>query len=116
MSLSRDKNDRLPPDRVNPRGGASVPNEKAAFGSGVFNKLNDTIFQKPYAASAPKDFEGKNMGTLDYGIGDSVQHVKFGVGIVTNINSGGKDYEVTVDFSNFGIKKMLASFAKLKKL
>ncbi|QHQ61354.1 DNA helicase PcrA [Anaerocolumna sedimenticola] len=116
MSLSRDKNDRLPPDRVNPRGGASAPNEKAVFGSGVFNKLNDTIFQKPYAASAPKDFEGKNMGTLDYGIGDTVQHVKFGVGIVTNINSGGKDYEVTVDFSNFGIKKMLASFAKLKKL
>ena len=45
-----------------------------------------------------------------------MRHVKFGVGIVKNIVEGGKDYEVTVDFDQVGVKKMFASFAKLKKI
>ncbi|MFU0827143.1 MAG: ATP-dependent DNA helicase [Lachnoclostridium sp.] len=79
-------------------------------------KIHDTLFQKPYTPSAPKDFGSGKLGPIDYGVGDTVQHVKFGVGIVTNINAGGRDYEVTVDFSKYGTKKMLASFAKLIKL
>ena len=35
---------------------------------------------------------------------------------VKQIVSGGRDYEVTVDFDDFGTKKMFASFAKLQKL
>jgi DNA helicase-2/ATP-dependent DNA helicase PcrA len=35
---------------------------------------------------------------------------------VTELVSGGKDYEVTVDFENVGVKRMFASFAKLKKI
>lgn len=54
--------------------------------------------------------------SLDYGVGDTVKHLKFGVGVVTEIRSGGKDYEVTVDFEKVGVKKMFASFAKLKKI
>ena len=54
--------------------------------------------------------------TLDYGIGDTVEHVKFGQGVVTEIVNGGKDYEVTVEFDKYGTKRMFASFAKLKKL
>ncbi len=53
---------------------------------------------------------------LEYEVGDTVSHIKFGVGIVTGIAEGGRDFEVTVDFDKYGIKKMFASFAKLKKL
>ena len=42
--------------------------------------------------------------------------MKFGVGEVQDITEGGKDYEVTVDFERVGVKRMFASFAKLKKL
>ena len=35
---------------------------------------------------------------------------------VVAIVEGGRDYEVTVQFDTVGIKKMFASFAKLKKL
>ncbi len=70
---------------------------------------------KPYIAET-KQFEGKQMGTLNYGVGDTVKHIKFGVGIVTDITKGGKDYEVTVDFPNFGIKKLLSTFANLIKI
>ena len=53
---------------------------------------------------------------LDYTVGDQVSHVKFGKGTVLEITEGGRDYEVKVDFERFGVKKMFASFAKLKKV
>ena len=52
---------------------------------------------------------------MDYQAGDRVVSVKFGAGTVENIKDGPKDYEVTVNFDRVGIKKMFASFAKLKK-
>lgn len=48
--------------------------------------------------------------------GDRVKHMKFGEGIVQKILAGGRDFEVTVDFEKVGVKKMFASFAKLKKV
>ena len=63
-----------------------------------------------------RQFEVKKADGLDYAVGDTVKHVKFGVGIVQNITEGGRDYEVTVDFERCGVKKMFASFAKLQKL
>ena len=48
-------------------------------------------------------------------LGDKVRHIKFGVGTVTNIVNGGRDFEVTVLFDTYGVKKLLASFANLKK-
>ncbi len=65
---------------------------------------------------SPRQFEVKKSQGLDYGVGDTVRHVKFGTGTVTAVAEGGKDYEVTVDFDKVGVKKMFASFAKLKKV
>ena len=67
-------------------------------------------------AFQPRQFEVKKSEGLSYGVGDTVKHIKFGVGIVENIAEGGKDYEVTVNFDKAGVKKMFASFAKLKKI
>ena len=53
---------------------------------------------------------------LGYGVGDLVRHQKFGDGMVVKIVSGGRDYEVTVQFHQAGVKKMFAAFAKLKKI
>ena len=64
----------------------------------------------------PKQFQVTKAEGLEYREGDTVSHVKFGVGIVQKIVEGGRDYEVTVDFEKAGVKKMFASFAKLKKL
>ena len=58
----------------------------------------------------------ESQGALGYQVGDRVRHFKFGDGVVTSIVSGGRDYEVTVDFDKAGTKKMFAAFAKLKKL
>ena len=61
-----------------------------------------------------KAFEVKKAAALDYAVGDQVRHIKFGQGTVLDIVDGGKDYEVTVQFQKAGVKKMFASFAKLK--
>lgn len=66
---------------------------------------------------AVKDFGTKiQKNSLDYGEGDRVKHIKFGEGTVVQINDGGRDFEVTVEFDGAGRKKMFASFAKLQKV
>ena len=52
----------------------------------------------------------------DYKVGERVRHFKFGEGKVLDIKDGGRDYEVTVDFDEHGVKKMFAGFAKLKRI
>ena len=76
------------------------------------------IPRKRYTAETfkPRQFTVTKADSLDYQVGDTVRHVKFGTGVVTGIVEGGRDYEVTVDFDRFGVKRMFASFAKLKKL
>ena len=77
-----------------------------------------TVYCKKQTAdniiSYGKAFEVRKASALDYTVGDTVKHIKFGTGVVINIVDGGKDYEVTVDFEKSGVKKMFASFAKLK--
>ena len=64
-----------------------------------------------------RNFDSPNTSVpLDYGVGDRVRHIKFGEGTVTSVVAGGRDFEVTVDFDGCGVKKMLAGFAKLKKV
>lgn len=100
-----------------------IPQELLDLG-GYRKALNQT--GQPVAASTvspvftAKPAYGKTFSVnralqLDYGVGDRVRHVKFGVGIVQEVVNGGRDYEVTVDFENYGVKRMFASFAKLEK-
>ncbi len=62
---------------------------------------------------------GKGMPTAaaapDYGVGDRVEHIKYGSGTVKAIEKGPKDYKVTVTFDEYGQKIMYAGFAKLRK-
>jgi len=63
-----------------------------------------------------KQFKVEKAQSLDYGVGDTVKHIKFGVGKVLEIVDGDRDFEVKVNFEKFGIKKMYAGFAKLTKI
>lgn len=89
-----------------------------ATANAVYRQAKSAFKAKVSYETAPVNFnsgatEGKS---LTYGVGDRVKHLKFGEGTVTNIVAGGRDFEVTVDFDNFGTKKMFAIFAKLKKI
>ena len=78
---------------------------------------------RPYAAkasstgsSAGSASAASGIDSIDYTVGDTVRHIKFGKGVVTEMIKGGNDYEITVNFDSVGEKKMFATLAKLKKL
>ncbi|SHN53304.1 DNA helicase-2 / ATP-dependent DNA helicase PcrA [Butyrivibrio hungatei DSM 14810] len=82
---------------------------------------------KPYIAGAAKTHTKGTLAGLskgmpmsaskpDYNVGDKVSHIKYGVGVVTSLEEGPRDYKVTVNFDDCGQKIMYAAFAKLKKV
>lgn len=63
-----------------------------------------------------KSFTVQKAASLDYKEGDRVHHDRFGDGTIKEIVDGARDYEVTVEFDTGGQRKMMACFAKLKKI
>ncbi len=107
----------------------TVSSYSAGLGS---TRPANAVYAKPKAVVRPKktDLENqpyitKGIGalskgapvsdSLDYGVGDRVRHIKYGVGTVSAIEKGPRDYQVTVQFDTAGQKVMYAAFAKLKK-
>lgn len=101
--------------------GSSYESERRNLSAGFGRKKASDLAkastaQTKAAYSLGKEFVVNKSEGLSYTAGDRVLHVKFGEGIVTAIQEQKRDYEVTVEFDRFGVKKMYASFAKLKKI
>ena len=78
--------------------------------------------KKPYIAKGIGSLSGNGIskgiqssGKLEYGVGDRVSHVKYGLGTVKAVSEEPRDFKVTVEFDGAGQKIMYAGFAKLKK-
>lgn len=124
--------------------GQAAENSYSRGGAGgyqrQFGKDADAIFDKPKAVARPKAVAvpkrtayedqpyitrttakiaaqaASSGGSLGYEQGDRVRHLKYGEGTVMKIESGARDYQVTVVFDEVGQKVMYAGFAKLKKV
>lgn len=70
------------------------------------NPMISKGFQRPAASGI----------SVAYTVGDRVAHARFGEGIVKEMKEIKGDYQVTVAFDGDINRKMMASFAKLKKL
>ncbi|MDO5522301.1 MAG: DNA helicase PcrA [bacterium] len=101
---------------------SSIPRATSNDPKNLF--ANNPFISKGFGSSAPsmtafdKPAPGKReeSTSVNYEVGDTVKHMKFGTGVVKTLIAKGTDYEVTVEFENSGMKKMLASFARLKKV
>lgn len=103
-----------------------IPKELLDTGRITENPMRQRIVKPTQTSSAKPIFKAKafeankfkvsKATNLEYTNGDRVKHIKFGEGTVVKIADGGRDYEVTVNFDKVGVKKMFASFAKLKKI
>ncbi len=80
------------------------------------NPMISKGFGSSYTVPASKASTSDAPATLSYSEGDRVRHMRFGEGVVQAINPSGADFEVTVAFDNGNTRKMLSSFAKLKKV
>ncbi len=99
--------------------GGSKPVISTNYGSTAARTAAGSLgYGKPFGGAAKKATSGTKIekARLDYGVGDRVSHIKFKEGTVLAIVDEGRDYEVTVEFDGAGVKKMFASFAKLKKI
>ena len=83
----------------------------------AYIQAKNTFKTKAFSTPKPVQNFGAQKGEgPGYDVGDRVRHMKFGEGLVLSMVSGGRDYEVTVDFDSVGVKKMFAGFAKLQKI
>ena len=72
--------------------------------------------ERPYRFQVQRPVTSAPAMTGQFETGDRVRHRIFGEGIVVESKVAGTDEEVTVAFEEKGIKRLLASFAKLEKL
>ncbi|EGN35410.1 ATP-dependent DNA helicase PcrA [Lachnospiraceae bacterium 1_4_56FAA] len=93
--------------------------EQELIRQNAYTQAKQAFRQKPFQnygiQKGAKAFAVSKEKGLDYQVGDRVRHIKFGEGTVKGILEGGRDFEVTVEFDTAGVKKMFATFAKLKK-
>ncbi|NTV78329.1 MAG: ATP-binding domain-containing protein, partial [Clostridiales bacterium] len=91
----------------------------------ILKKPETAMESRPFIAQGIGSLSGLNGvtkgaslsgGTPDYDTGDRVSHVKYGAGVVKAIEPGPRDYQVTVEFDQCGVKIMYAAFAKLQKI
>jgi len=67
------------------------------------------------APATPKQERAAATGNNAFRPGDKVKHATFGQGVVVGVKEKDDDIEVSVAFPNLGVKRMLQSFANLKK-
>lgn len=106
-------------------GASDLPDKKAARSA---DGRPRATYVRPHTSSDKKPFlsgkagldslsKGIPAGTKpDYEVGDRVEHIKYGTGVVEQLEKGPRDYKVKVTFDQAGTKVMYAAFAKLKKL
>ena len=93
------------------------------------------FYQKPYAPTPRRDIEpekkpfaalkagavitkgsiASSSSSLDYKVGDRVRHIKFGEGVVSEMENRDGSVYVTVEFDKSGRRVLSAAFAKLVK-
>ncbi len=69
---------------------------------------------KSYYKAAKKDV--KPAKEIDLKVGDFVMHKKYEVGEILEIRPAGADYELSVNFTSVGLKKIMANLSGVKKI
>ncbi len=70
----------------------------------------------PAKSTRPKLDVPEPTGAKGFKSGQRVRHPKYGEGIVFRREGDGEDAKITVQFSGFGVKKLVEKFAQLERL
>ncbi|MGC2163015.1 MAG: UvrD-helicase domain-containing protein [Silvibacterium sp.] len=97
---------------------ASAHTAHAAKPSGSIDNIAQ--FFSSRGASVPKSHSKLDIptpkGSTGIRSGQRVRHPKYGEGIVFRREGDGEDAKITVQFSKFGVKKLVEKFAQLERL
>ncbi len=88
----------------------TVQRQVPASSYGSAGRFGGEFAKKPTfaASSQPASF-------IKFNVGDSVAHFQYGHGVVLSVTPMGSDLLYEIDFDKSGTKKMMATFAKLKR-
>jgi DNA helicase-2/ATP-dependent DNA helicase PcrA len=67
-------------------------------------------------SSRPKIQVDEPKGAVGFKSGQRVRHPKYGEGVVFRREGDGEDAKITVQFTRFGVKKLVEKFAQLERL
>lgn len=107
--------------------GAGADRGRGTVPAGGTDRRPRATYVKPHTTQEKRPFlsgvagldslrKGQPAGTRpDYQVGDCVDHVKYGRGIVRSMEQTPKDYKVSVAFDSGEVRTMYAAFAKLKR-
>jgi DNA helicase-2/ATP-dependent DNA helicase PcrA len=91
---------------------APNPNYAKNFVSGMKRSISSQPAPKPTAYKPSADFTPSDTRLLKEGM--KVEHPKFGFGTVVKMEEQGAERKAKINFTDFGEKTLLLSFAKLK--
>lgn len=88
----------------------------AAYKTETGVRFASSEIQRRKAAVAPQSAPAKaEVDTVDWQIGDTAVHRKWGEGMVLAVNGVGKNMELKINFPEVGLKRLLAAMAPIEK-
>ena len=96
-----------------PRSVEFEPRQRTAFGGDSYNTVADV---QGFLANKSKQRSTSRSGGrgAKWTLGMRVKHPMYGMGTVIRMEGAGGDAKLTVSFNNYGLKKLVAKYAKLE--
>jgi DNA helicase II / ATP-dependent DNA helicase PcrA len=92
------------------------PASRPRVGSGSLDNIAQFFTTRKPSGSRPKLEIPVATGTTGFRSGQRVRHPKYGEGVVFRREGDGDDAKITVQFAEFGVKKLVEKFAQLEKV
>lgn len=90
----------------------SAQSRTGSYASRAQNVYNKNTSSNPFAAKS----RASSAPTVNYTAGDTVEHKIFGQGVIVSTQKMANDTMIEVAFEKAGTKKLMANYAKLKKI
>lgn len=94
---------------------AEEKHEDEEKSSGASRRRKNIISQEFYRKSSLADGVGRTTSFDRFESGDEVVHLTFGHGIIQSVHEMGADLLYEIAFDKYGTKKLMATYAKLKR-
>lgn len=104
---------------ADPKPMVTKPHQKEPAVNPYSNSFQHKMRQAGANISKVSAAMSRNTGSpmsFNLNVGDEVEHIRFGMGTILNIEGNGDSAKATVEFRNAGTKQLLLKFAKLKKI
>ena len=85
-------------------------------GSGSIDNIAQFFGSRGQKFPRPKLPVDEPTGKTGFRSGQRVRHPKYGEGVVFRREGDGEDAKITVQFSRFGVKKLVEKFAQLERV